>query len=539
MTDAEKTANRFPFRRLLPLGVVLLAFVPILSVHAVQLWSRSHYQFFPAVLVACALLVMGRWPKAGWQDDSTTRAILARLAYALGLAMFVVATAKISPLLAWGALLVLLAGVLIHGRLRLWGPWLLLLLLLRLPLGWDDQLIQWLQRVTTGMSGMVLDALHIEHNIIGNVIKLPHQPLKIEEACSGVVSLMTLVATCVVFSVWSRRSFLHGLLLAASGVVWAGVMNIFRICVIVAATAWYNVDLLSDTRHAILGTVSFILGVGLILSTDRLLLFLLARIPADPMSRLYDQVEGNPLVAFWNFLDAEPAPLEMESPATDEVVAADRGLAWRAFDWSLAAIAVVLAGAQFYAGIGPFRMTSKIPAVVSTFEKEFLPPEMGIWQLYDFKVEDRGTGSDFGEFSRIWTYADGTYNLTLSVDYPFQEWHELSACYRGDGWTIDSNTTSEQGYREVSMSRLSTEQAVLIFDLCATDGSPFQVPEGEFLHPTWRRVFNGGSRWTMPTYLQIQTLLIARNGEMTDELRDEARRAFEDFHTQIVHAVKP
>lgn len=539
MTDAEKPAFSLPYRQLLPLGVVVLALVPILSVHAMQLWSRAHYQFFPAVLVACGLLVMGRWPKAGWQSDSTPRAILARLAYALGLAMFVVATAKISPLLAWGALLVILAGLLIHGRLPFWGPWLLLLLLFRLPLGWDDQLIQWLQRVTTGMSGMVLDSLHIEHNINGNEIILPQQRLKIAEACSGVVSLMTLVATCVVFSVWSRRSFLHGMLLAASGVVWAGVMNIFRICVIVAASAWYDVELVSETRHAILGTVSFVIGVGLILSTDRLLSFLLARIPADPISPLYDEVEGNPLVAVWNFLNTEPPLPEEDATVAGDVVTVDRGWGWQVFDWSLAVVALVLAGAQFYAGIGPFRMSSQIPAVVGTLEEEFLPSAIGSWALHDFKVEDRGTNSDFGEFSRIWTYTAGTYNLTLSVDYPFQEWHELSACYRGDGWTIDSSTTSVQGYREVSMSRLSTEQAFLIFDLCESNGSPFQVPEGEFLHPTWRRVFNGGSRWTMPTYLQLQTLLVARNGEMTDELRDEARRAFEEFHGQIINVLKP
>ncbi len=542
MTAAVETkqGNRVPFGVILPIGIILLAMLPILCVHALQLWSRPQYQFFPAVLAVGAILVAIRWPAAGWQCASKRRAFVARSVYLAGLAAFALAVAKISPLMAWGAFMVIAAGVIIHGKLPLWGPWILLLLLFRLPNGLDDQLVQWLQGLSTQLSSIALDALHIEHNTQGNIIRLPHRELFVEEACSGVVSLMTLVATGVVFAVWMRRSILHGTLLAASGVFWACAMNIFRICVIVAALVWYDVDLLGKFPHAVLGTVSFLLAAGLMLSTDRLLCFLLGAIPANPMSPLYDHVEGNPLVALWNFINPPSPQDDDHMPGGVETVPnADRAVGWRVVDWTLAGVALALAGAQFYAGIGPFRVASQVPEVVTNLPEDFLPAEIGPWSEGQFKSIDRGTGSDFGEHSRTWKYFTGDYTLEISVDYPFQDWHELSVCYRSRGWETSNQRIVNQTTRELDMQLPSSERALLIFDLCQTDGSPYEAPAGGFLHPTWRRVLAGGNRWTMPTYLQMQALLISLDGEMTDVMRDEARSVFHEFRGRLLEALQP
>jgi hypothetical protein len=47
-------------------------------------------------------------------------------------------------------------------------------------------------------------------------------------------------------------------------------------------------------------------------------------------------------------------------------------------------------------------------------------------------------------------------------------------------------------------------------------------------------VLAGGSRWSMPTYLQLQVLMISNEGEITDEMRDEARQVFEEFRARIL-----
>jgi hypothetical protein len=92
--------------------------------------------------------------------------------------------------------------------------------------------------------------------------------------------------------------------------------------------------------------------------------------------------------------------------------------------------------------------------------------------------------------------------------------------------------------REVDLSKTSSERAVLFFDLCQTNGSPFEVPKGDFLHATWRRVLAGGNRWTMPTYLQMQAFLVAVDGDVPDEVREEARQAFAMFRQQVIGALK-
>jgi hypothetical protein len=38
--------------------------------------------------------------------------------------------------------------------------------------------------------------------------------------------------------------------------------------------------------------------------------------------------------------------------------------------------------------------------------------------------------------SRYWRYQFGDSTATVSVDFPFQEWHELTVCYRGQGWRL-------------------------------------------------------------------------------------------------------
>ena len=43
--------------------LVLVAQLPLLRVYALDLWGREHYQFFPLLLGAVAVLAWQRWPR--------------------------------------------------------------------------------------------------------------------------------------------------------------------------------------------------------------------------------------------------------------------------------------------------------------------------------------------------------------------------------------------------------------------------------------------------------------------------------------------
>ena len=46
-------------------GVIVAAHLPLLLLHAENLWDKPHYQFFPIVLVGAGFLAYNRWPGLG------------------------------------------------------------------------------------------------------------------------------------------------------------------------------------------------------------------------------------------------------------------------------------------------------------------------------------------------------------------------------------------------------------------------------------------------------------------------------------------
>ncbi|MBX3439721.1 MAG: exosortase/archaeosortase family protein, partial [Planctomycetaceae bacterium] len=180
------------------------------------------------------------------------------------------------------------------------GPWALLLMMLRIPYGHDLAAIQAMQRFTTELSAIALDSTGIEHFAQGNILEFPSRSLFVEEACSGVVSMMAMIACAAILAVWWRRSLLHGILLMASGIFWAGAMNVIRVVLIAVALAQYQIDLTEGWPHAALGLFAFAVSLGALASTDRLLLFGTSRIPKNPLASYWPYADENHLVSVWN-----------------------------------------------------------------------------------------------------------------------------------------------------------------------------------------------------------------------------------------------
>ena len=99
----------------------------------------------------------------------------------------------------------------------------LLCFLIPPPLDWDENWIRWMQLATSRASSLVLDVFGELHLMEGNVIMLPGHRLLVEEACSGVSSVFTLLITTGCLIVLARRPALWSALLltaASAGPVW-------------------------------------------------------------------------------------------------------------------------------------------------------------------------------------------------------------------------------------------------------------------------------------------------------------------------------
>ncbi len=83
------------------------------------------------------------------------------------------------------------------------------------------QLIAFLQRLSSRVSSHILDLLKINHLMTGNVLQVPDKQFFVDEACSGIVSIMSVIAAGGIYCVWKNRPAIHVILLLVTGVIWA------------------------------------------------------------------------------------------------------------------------------------------------------------------------------------------------------------------------------------------------------------------------------------------------------------------------------
>jgi exosortase len=443
-------------------AVALLAHLPLLARHAGWLWARPHYQFFPLVLVGAAVLAYARLRRMPtWRPGSAWVA-----GAGLGAAWLLLAAAEVlaSPWLGCVAMMALLPVVLYAagGReavLRFLPAWVLLWLAVPPPLDLDRVLIFRLQGLTTGWSSAVLDALGVYHVRAGNVIEVDGRQLMVEQACSGVNSLFSLLA-CTLFLVFlTGRGWVRGGLLVAAAVGWVLVANVARVAGVVLLETRWGVVVSAGWRHEAFGLLLFGLAVGLLLSTDQFLAFLTR--PANPATR---------------------APRTGPAPDPGSAVGGPHPAGLR-----LLVIGVAIP-AYLLLAIGNWVLTDPAPEVVAAPpppepDPALLPARMGAWERKEFATPSRDSGSFYGEHSRVWAYTRDRVTVLLSVDYPFPYWHDLTWCYTGRGWQIDSQVIREAaavpgGCVEVRMTQPAHRHGYLLFCEFDRKGQPLTARPG-------------------------------------------------------------
>lgn len=427
---------RPPAVLLAAVAALALAHLPLLVAHGFALWGRPHYQFFPIVLIGAGLLawpsVKAAWPGSGAEPGRTTWLLL-------GINWLMLATALVldSPWLGAVAFLELLFAV-AHGL----GGWKLvratlpalifLLLIIPPPFGLDNRLVNGLQTLTSKCGDYVLDYLGTLHLQQGNLIEVGGKKYFVEEACSGINSLLSVLACTVFYVFWSGAHWLRGILLVAAAIFWVLIANIVRVVSIVYfdsrfhLEAKYNIDLLHGWAHGTLGLGLFALVLLLLASTDRLLLFL------------------GTSVSFGRSKAAPAVPPVAAAPVEASAVRARRSWSF-ALPVAVAYSALVLLQAVGYAaGVGDYVrpvFDARVVEVCNGFDADTLPVDLANWK------RDPKTGFTkrdtpemyYADHSRTWIYASrrGT-RITVSLDYPYPEPHSLRVCYEGTGWTIES-----------------------------------------------------------------------------------------------------
>lgn len=407
-------------------ALLILGCATLVVVYFDNLWTKDYYQFYPLALAGVAFLAWTGWKAAprpleagnGWLTTGF-----------LGLAFLFLAAATF----LWSGWLGMIGTfALALGAVWWLGGWsftksmlpagIMALTVMRPPMDLDGRLTMKLQAIATKWSSVALDAIGVTHALSGNVIEIPRERLMVEEACSGINSILSTTAVCLFFCLWQRRRALHILVMLAMTVGFVLLGNVTRI----VSGAWlryeYNFDILSGWKHEAVGLILFAGYLGLILSADQLMMFLFGpgREPAED-----------------RMVPAKPPP----SPPAEKLELR-RGPRWPAY---AVGVAFGLLGlAQLGQGVMELRYNFAQASIDERILPALhLPPELAGWRMVDSPGGGPHQIEISGVRSQAWHFRRGGDIATVALDYPFRGYHDVTICYVGNGWEVFGKRTHQ------------------------------------------------------------------------------------------------
>jgi exosortase len=465
------------------MGAVLAAHAPLGVEHLGHLWAREHYRFLPLLLGVVLWLL---WRRRGtlrglpYVRGIGLEAVLMSLTLAALLAAIWLGSpyvAAVSAVWAFAFLTVHLVGL--RGIEWCIGPWVLTWLLIPLPLGYDRLLISHLQETTSQVASRTLDLLGIDHLMAGHVLHLPGTAFFVDEACSGIHSLFALMGYTVLLAVAMSRGVRRGVLLLAASILWAMLANVLRVVSIALAYQEWGLNLASGWAHEVLGLVTFAAALGLTLSTDQLLHFLgytltsswmwatgaMGFVGSDSAYRYRYRYRLGRLKAGTS-AEAEAARASDDSHASGKRESLERSQDTHAADAAVPVTPRVQTPIRRSPTLGWTAATAylalfllQIPGLLASdrpghrgalsvpLAADALPQVLAHLPQTNFVRTERPT-AELGQMSFVWTYGASQQGVTLAVDADFSGWHELSECYRAQGWTVVRRTVTSAGSAE-------------------------------------------------------------------------------------------
>jgi len=536
-------------------AVILACHLPMLAMQWHKLWQIECYWYFPVLLAVVVLLLRRRWHQLPVRPVcQPTPSSLATLL--IGLCLLAAAVLLGSPWLGTvAAIICSLAALRSFGRraaARLTPVWALLWLMVPLPFRWDQRLFLWLQGWACEGGSRLLDAWGYNHVLAGYVLDVPGRQFRVEELSHGIQSLFALIAAAAVLAVWQRRGLIHGALLVCSGAFWAVTLNMLGVALTVVLQVARGFDVTDGGARYLFAAGLFLIEFLILLSTDRLLLFL----GESPGVKLAEDEEGN--------LIGVPADVAGESEAPSVPVAdmSNRPVAARLVLRLLAAAFLAVGVFQGATWAVHGQRTNEAPArarrtdgddrvpLTHVLTGDSLPPSLGGWRAVDFQAATRAPDSDLGHYSLAWRYADARDEAVVSLEFPFVGWHDSTRSFELRGWAIESRTVLQAGASggpvlEVRMRDASGRRAYLLVSQWTDSGHALTPPAtaGGALS-AWcknareRVLHRFGEAESEPATFKIR-LLVTGDLPLDETRQGQAWEAFQLAAARIIERVWP
>lgn len=485
--------------------VILLAFgfAPLVIIFLLDLWRQPEYQFFPEAVAAAAYFAWTRNREVS-RPLVSGQPVLTVFLMAASLAILLLGLAIWSPWL--GAVSSLMAGV---GVAWWFGGWamlramtpafVMLAVIIPPPLGLEVQLGLFLRSMATTLSSHTLHLLGVTHSVEGHVIALPGQKLLVEEACSGINSLMFITAFSLFYMLWRRRQIWCYAILIPAAIAMVVMGNVVRI----SLGAWLRyhdgLDILTGWKHEWLSIILVVIYIALVIGMEHILPRRRASLQETPAGNIpYGQTLGKRPSIRWAWAAG--------------CVFAILGL-----------FGVFRAWEKSREGIEPLRMARSGLRDNASFQ---MPGKIGNWIRLESGSPTVNKIESLGLSTLIWTYETREMRAVVALDYPISGYHDVAGCYINAGWTIERKEyiapqTDKPDRIEIEMKKPAGNHGTLWFATMNEQGRRVDeaAPDRNFIG---RFVNLGAPRET--TY-RIQ-LLIVGTKPLDSHGRAEAEKLF-------------
>jgi EpsI family protein len=258
---------------LLVLATLLLGWFIYPTVEAIALicWNDEDYSHGLILPVVSAYLL---WTDRGrlfalWKRERRgSFSVFALLLMLIGVAAVSAGSITQILYLSWAGVFPLVIGFL--GLTLGWrqaAPLLAPVLLLFMAKPIPDSLVPILffplQVFAAKVSAQVLELLDVPVYLVGNIIEIPGMRLMVEEACSGIRSLMALLTVACIVMLIVPLGFLSKLFIFFVSVFTAVALNVFRVALTGILAHFYDPSAATGFFHEFSGMVVF--GVGLVI----------------------------------------------------------------------------------------------------------------------------------------------------------------------------------------------------------------------------------------------------------------------------------
>jgi exosortase len=185
---------------------------------------------------------------------------------ALAMCILVVGQMGAELFLSRFSLMILLAGLIVlfcgwtYFR-ALMFPWAFLILMIPIPTVVFNQITFPLQLLASRVSGLILPMLGVPVLREGNVINLSAMALEVAEACSGIRSLMSLVALAIIYGFLMEKRLWVRWILAFASVPIAVAANSVRIIGTGLLVQYWDPEKAEGYFHASWGWIIFVISL--------------------------------------------------------------------------------------------------------------------------------------------------------------------------------------------------------------------------------------------------------------------------------------